>query len=41
LEDREENGRIREEHEDEICGFHGGKNIDVVLLGCNTVWTCR
>jgi hypothetical protein len=25
----------------EIRGFHGSEDIDVGLLGCNAVWTCR
>jgi hypothetical protein len=25
----------------EIFGSHGGKDVDVGLLGCNAVWTCR
>jgi hypothetical protein len=28
-------------HPLEIWGSHGGKDVDVVLLGCNAVWTCR
>jgi hypothetical protein len=25
----------------EIWGSHGGEDVDVGLLGCNAVWTCR
>jgi hypothetical protein len=25
----------------EIWGSHGGRDFDVGLLGCNTIWTCR
>jgi hypothetical protein len=24
-----------------ICGYHGGEDVCVGLLGCNSVWTFR
>jgi hypothetical protein len=25
----------------DIRGSHGGEDVDVGLLGCNAMWTCR